>query len=278
MSRRQQIEQTYGFAFPDEVFAFDEFLNDCGPALACLELGFEGPLAILAGAWPEGQEPRRGWPRYYYDPPELFTVMTGSVDGLHWGYWIDAPGETVPVAAEKGVASFYNSDSYEMEEEPTLFDALRTHVERVHRDALEYLHDDPDYADDYRAQLDELASIRDSLRTYAPGQSDAVGGHYVPSASTRRPLVDTLCNMGVVAPKGAYRRLGDEAHRSRGSFRPTAEELADLAARRSSRRRVVRTTPEGERRSRCALGRRPWSPAAPTSPATRCRRPRSPCR
>src|SRR5262249_35544310 len=114
--RRRQLRELYGIDFPDELFAFAEWHQSLTKTAAeamseVLGVTLHGAFDVLAGKF-DGRALRYPallhW-RYQYDPPEMFTVMVGNVDGLHWGYWFDDPGRLPPV-----VASFYARDSVDL--------------------------------------------------------------------------------------------------------------------------------------------------------------------
>ena len=114
--RRDQLRSLYGFDFPEDLFHFWEFANRLRPLepLHCLfdplHVELTGPFEVLAGRF-DGRTPRHPmllhW-RYYMDPAEFFTVLTGDTDGLHWGYWLDDPR-----AGKGSVASYYADDTLE---------------------------------------------------------------------------------------------------------------------------------------------------------------------
>jgi len=129
---RARLREIYGVEFPDELFEIWDWRSGLtGDSLHAfsdvLGLSLHGPFDVLAGKLdgPLRYSPLLHW-RYQYDPPELFTVMTGDTDGLHWGYWFDDPGRLPPV-----VASFYARDAFELVESASLADAIGKHIERA---------------------------------------------------------------------------------------------------------------------------------------------------
>src|SRR5262245_28768305 len=107
----QRIQDFYGFAFPEEFFRFREFLAKIPPDIlgeACdMQPAF--PFAVADGTPPKDFPDHPLWEhRYYHDLPEFVTVFLGSTDGLHHGYFFDAPGELPPV-----VAHYWHSDTFE---------------------------------------------------------------------------------------------------------------------------------------------------------------------
>src|SRR3954462_13414046 len=98
----QRIRDFYGFAFPDDFFLFREFITRLAPNLlsdACdMHLAF--PFEVAAGGKPKDNPEHPLWEdRYYHDLPEFITIFPGTTDGLHWGYFFDAPGRRPPAVA-----------------------------------------------------------------------------------------------------------------------------------------------------------------------------------
>src|SRR5262245_48267968 len=92
--RRARLRAEYGFDFPEDFYRFCNFVNRLAPlaplqALGEMGIQLVGPFEVLAGRF-DGRVPKHSlllhW-RYHDDPPEFFTVLAGSGDGHHWGYW-----------------------------------------------------------------------------------------------------------------------------------------------------------------------------------------------
>jgi hypothetical protein len=198
------VKKVYGFDFPPEVESFHEFWQRYG-SLCSEMVGVTGPFDVLAGEAKPGFDPGREWPRYYLDPPELFTVMVGHTDGLHWGYWFDDPDDA---DSDPVVVSYFHGDGlYQLGVHAGLFHALRKNLELFHRDAERYAEDDPGHADEYEENLEEYARIREALGEYDLGDRDETGEAYLrryphdgAEAEARARLVPTRSGMGVVAP------------------------------------------------------------------------------
>src|SRR5207248_6519732 len=168
--RLAQLRRSYGFDFPDDLFAFWEFANRLRPleplrALeGALDVHLVGPFEVLAGRF-DGRTPRYSqllhW-RYHDDPPEFFTVLAGGGDGLHWGYYLDDP------AAGAGcVASYYANDAFELSADgDSLFEAVRLDLEQRYRDCEEYQPHDPAHAGDYEGRMQALGALRASVQEY----------------------------------------------------------------------------------------------------------------
>jgi len=183
---RKLVEAEYGVSFPDDLFAFHEFLR--AEPKRCKELGLspDGPLALLAN---KDRPPRED--RFFNDPPEFFTVLRGPVDGLHWGYWFDHPGQLKPV-----VVSYPADETFAIRlDGVTLFDAVRKHVEAL------------------PAADGDHAAAREALAAYSPtlGRRREIGDAYLKkygSPAIRKPTVQTRSRLGIVVDKKRYRPLG----------------------------------------------------------------------
>jgi hypothetical protein len=252
VSDRALVEKIYGFAFPDDLYAFHEFVTRHPDACEPFEVDLEGPLAVLAGKAPrDGWDPGGDWPRFYKDPPEFFTALIGHTDGLHWGYWFDAPGELPPV-----VADYFHSDGCELSSDgPTLFQAFRMNLELSHRDALDYMQDDAKCADDYREQLDRYAKIRQQIGEYALSDRAETGEKYFTtySGSSRSPDAPTRNGMGIVLLDAeGYEELDGDRFDEIG-WKPTPEDVADLVAD------AVELVDQGKPGAALKLGHDLWS-------------------
>jgi hypothetical protein len=198
MTKRSEANAFWGVPFSDDLFSFFAFTKKNPKALEALNLFELGPLKFLAGGLPEAA-------RFYNDPPEFVTVLGGMTDGLHWGYWFDAPGELEPV-----VVSYYANDAFALTVHgASLFDALRQQLDAHERDANGYLIDDPDSADDYRARLASYAKIRKTL----PAKK---------KAPKRKSTAMTRSRAGIVVRAKQYRPLSSTDLFQAWNFKPTA--------------------------------------------------------
>lgn len=201
--KKLSVDEFWGVPFPWDLHEFHAFAKKNKKALDALDLVPMGPLEFLS----TGKSPEEA--RYYNDPPELVTVLGGLIDGLHWGYWFDAPGELEPV-----VVSYYANDAFELSEHGgSLFDAARQHLEALQRDAKGYVKDDPEYADDYRKQLKDLASARAAMPS--PKKSKA----------KRRVVAQTRSKIGIVVPKQQYRALAKSDPFEVWNYEPKAKDV-----------------------------------------------------
>ena len=214
--RRDQLRRLYGFDFPDHLFRFWEFVNrlrpldPVGALWDALEIRLVGPFEVLSGRF-DFRTPRLSpllhW-RYYLDPPEFFTVVSGSVDKLHWGYYFDdAPGQA------GCVASYYGNDVFELSADgDDLFAAMRLQLESNYWTEEEDRADDPQYADEHEDRLRHLRELRPHLMRWGTGDRPEIGQAYAEkyeSAVTRNvAVVAATCDgLGVVAPPATYRPL-----------------------------------------------------------------------
>lgn len=168
--RAAELRAHYGLDFPDELFWLWGFCCEHNPerpraALGDAEIQLCGPFDVLAGDLDGRPRPRAPvvmhW-RFYLDPPELFTIAGGHTDGLHWGYWFDAPGRLEPV-----IASYYSRDAYEIAEDgSSLFAVFIRELERRIESHREYLEDDPGHAAHYRAAIAATEDTVEAMRRY----------------------------------------------------------------------------------------------------------------
>lgn len=205
----QRIRDFYGFDFPDDFFRFREFMAELPRKLledAC-DMVPTGAFNIAAGRKPKDYPDHPYWEdRYYNDLPEFVTVLRGSIDGLHWGYVFDAPGERPPV-----VAHFWNSDTIEHDiDGDTLFEAVRYRLEESESEYQEMMEDDPDEAAYYRKRLKQVDKLRDKLSKYFGADRPETGEDYTDlydGSAWRKPVAETWDHLGIIVPKGKYRKL-----------------------------------------------------------------------
>jgi hypothetical protein len=258
------LDAAYGFAFPAEVIGFHEFMRTlrarANTDLSALgmEPGLVFEVFQSAPATPLSELPLRS--RYLLDPPELFTVLHGDTDGLHWGYWIDDPGRSDFV-----VASFFENEAFSISIDGNdLFQAVRMHLERSYRDDLEYLQCDPDHAADYRQRLDGLDAIRAILREWGTGDRDERGADYVDRYQIdRKPTVPTIDGMGIMVPAGTYRPISGEERLADPERAASATEITRIVEA------AARATAEGFPATALKVGKDLWPHSAWLEPSTR---------
>jgi hypothetical protein len=204
----QRIHDFYGFAFPDDFFRFRGFMGRLPPGIlgdAC-DMHPAFPFEVADGKPPAEYPDHPHWEdRYYHDLPEFVTLFTGTTDGLHHGYFFDAPDELPPV-----VAHYWHSDSFQHTiDGDTLFEATRWHVEKAASDFLE-MADDPGEADYCRERLKQVVMVRDRLSTVWGGDREQTGEDYLSEfrgSSWRKPVVKTWDGLGIVVPPATYTKL-----------------------------------------------------------------------
>ena len=204
-----RIEALYGFPFPDEFFRFREFLAELPRGLLAdaLDVGPAYPFAAAGGKKPKGYPRQPLWEdRCYHDLPEFVTLLNGGIDGLHWGYVFDAPGERPPI-----VAGYWHSDTFEhFVAGDDLFEAVRAGVEESEVDYLEMIDGDPDAEDEYQKRLVEVAKAREKLAEHWGGDREETGDDYLDryDGSEREWVAGTWDRLGIVVPDVLYRPLG----------------------------------------------------------------------
>lgn len=202
---KSEIERIYGFAMPDSLFAFWDFFNRAEPALRdAIEIIAVGPFELLRGVTNKRGPIWRG--RYVLDPPEFLTLLEGDSDGLHWGYFVDEPGQPDPP-----VAYYYHRDGSEMTlAGADIFEAVRFELECYYRSALDAVARDRANAG-AQAQLEQQDALRNLLKQYATADRPEQGWAYFERYSSpqlRQPVAPTSSdNMGIVVPPETYRPL-----------------------------------------------------------------------
>jgi hypothetical protein len=214
--QKKQVRDHFGFDFPEDLYDFWEFANRLRPLeplsalLDPLHLQLVGPFDVLAGRF-DPLTPRERvylhW-RYWNDPPEFFTVLVGDTDGVHWGYYLDDPGQP-----EGCVASYYAGDAFELSADgDTLFEAMRLHLEELTRDCLESQEMNVAEAVRHAVRLEELDRLREELKR-VEGRRSETGEEYVEKYQARktrrasRITAPTQDGVGIVVPEGTYRPL-----------------------------------------------------------------------
>jgi hypothetical protein len=205
----QRVRDFYGFDFPDDFFRFREFMATLprnALADAC-DMGMGFAFEVAAGRKPTDYPDHPYWEdRYYNDLPEFVTLFHSGMGGLHHGYFFDAPGELPPVCA-----FFWNTDSIEHDiAGDTIFEVVRYHLETSESGYQEMIEDDPDAAAHYRRRLKKIARLREKLSEHFGADRPETGEDYTDvfgDSAWRKPTADTYETMGIVVPKGKYRKL-----------------------------------------------------------------------
>jgi hypothetical protein len=214
--RRAQLRRLYGFDFPDDLFAFWDFVNRLQPlaplqALADVSgIHLVGPFEVMAGRF-DGRTPQLPlslhW-RYHDDPPEFFTVLATGNEGLHWGYYLDDPA-----TGQGCVASYRTNTAFEITPDAdSLFEVLRLELERLYRDCQDFREEDPASAYEYGIRLAQIETLRARLPRFSTRERPETGADYedaYPERSARSALVvaATKEGMGIVVPRKTYRPL-----------------------------------------------------------------------
>jgi hypothetical protein len=228
----QRIRDFYGFAFPDDLFRFREFMAALPRGIlgeAC-DMHAAFPFDVAAGRRPRDYPEHPFWEdRYYHDLPEFITLFNGTTDGLHYGYVFDSPGEFPPV-----VAHYWHSDTFQHTiDGDTLFEATRWHVEKAESDFSE-MADDPGEADHCRERLEQVAVVRARLSGFWGADREQTGEAYLSKfhgSHWRKPLARTWDGLGILVPPVQYAKLAADpfAGYQVDPARPQVEALATQA-------------------------------------------------
>jgi hypothetical protein len=199
---RAAVQRTHGLLLPDHLFTFLAFWRGLTrPERAALTddlgLGLAGVLLRLeTGAYrqppPAGRDPRLDW-RFYNDPPEFLTVLTGHADGLHFGLWYDDPA-----APPAFVADYYNRDGEAIACcGRTLCEVVRYLIEQH----------EADYGLDADEDYLHMALLRDAVTEYETGERREHGRAYLDAYGIDLShRLETLQQIGVWVP--ASRAVG----------------------------------------------------------------------
>jgi hypothetical protein len=208
----QRIRDLYGFSFPVEFFQFRKFLAGLPAGIlahAC-DMRPAFPFDVADGRTSTTFPDNPLWEdRYYNDLPEFITLFNGSIDGLHFGYYFDAPGELPPL-----VVHYWHSDAYQHSiDADGLFEATRSQVEQAESDNLE-MAEEPDEAADCHERLAVLAVIRAHLSVYWGGDRSETGDEYLErygdEESWREPVANTWDDIGIVVAESQFEPLSSD--------------------------------------------------------------------
>jgi|KBSSwiStaDraftv2_1062776.scaffolds.fasta_scaffold753830_2 hypothetical protein len=206
MTAEHRIRNFYGFEFPDDFFRFREFIAGLPSGVlrdAC-DMSLAFPFDLADGKLPSRFPDHPHWEdRYYHDLPEFVTLFTGTTDGLHYGYFFDAPGELPPV-----VVHYWHSDTFEHTiDGDTLFEATRWLLEKVQSD---FLADEPGQTDYCRERLDQVETVRTRLSAFWGAEREQTGQEYLSEfqgSSWRKPVAKTWDGLGIVVPPATFTKL-----------------------------------------------------------------------
>lgn len=225
------LKDIYGFDFPDDFFAIYELAQQKPNYFKGGLAGYESPLGIHLGSvfdvFKEKNDFKKSHhlktDRYYNDPPEFFTLMSGDSDGLHWGYYVDAPNELPPI-----ISSYYSNDAFELSYNgKTLFEMLRFELESQVMGALDTLND-PEYESE--RYLEDLDEMRDELKKYSTENKSEVGEEYFDKYhnNPRIEMPQTRCGMGINIPKSTYKASSELDKFQIWNYEPDRDEILRL--------------------------------------------------
>jgi hypothetical protein len=215
MTPNNKLKQIFGIDFPQDFFAFREFLEELKGHR--LNLG-NYPLSIrLAGTFNVfdiedniNSSTEEVNFRFYNDPPEFITLLWGEPDGLHWGYWFDDPSTGKAV-----VASYYHSDAFNISQQGyDLFTALENYLDEVKETMEEYLREDRKNAREYQKAIAQINEIGMISRKYSRTE-----------AWDRRIAAPTRDGMGIVVAPEQYQPLLDTDRFLQWDYSPTIAEV-----------------------------------------------------
>lgn len=208
---KSKLKDAYGFDFPENFWRFWDFYNNLKDEhkdlfSELLGIGLAGPFDFLRGYF-EGKTIKLPYflhYRYYMDPPEFFTVLTGDSDGLHWGYWIDDLK-----TSKFSIARYYNNDAYKILEcGTTLLEAVRLYLEQRYDSFLEY--SDEEEESYVSKTLAGFQILRENIIQYETGESELIGKDYYHEydhKSGRKVNAELTYGMGIVVQEELYKKM-----------------------------------------------------------------------
>lgn len=208
---RKKVRDHFGFDFPAEFFEFAKVLKRL-PAGALGEVCdmWPGYAFGLAGGLRPAEQKRvpLARERYFNDLPEFVTLFHGTTDGLHFGYYFDAPGETAPVVVHvwprDGMDIYFTGD--------TLFDAVRWQLEsqmELLDEQLEYA-EDADESEHARNLITQGEDLRKRLVAASGDRRQETKLKFVRKhhkSGWRKPVAPTKDRLGILIPKPQYQKL-----------------------------------------------------------------------
>jgi hypothetical protein len=208
---QQRIRDFYGFDFPEDFFRFRDFLarvpaENLGEVC---DMFLGSPFAVAEGNPSFHYRDHPLWDdRCYNDLPEFVTVFHGTSDGLHWGYFFDAPGDLPPV-----VAYYWHRESFQHSlDADSLFESVRWQVERSEMDSLDMAEYSAEDAEDSRKRMEMGKAIRTTLADFWGADRPETGEAYLDTydyTGWRKPVAPTHSQLGIVVPATFYRPLSN---------------------------------------------------------------------
>lgn len=234
---REFLQERYGFSFPESFALFYQFVSQLerehslriadvlGLSLASPFDAFD-PKTDLASFDPVASA------RYYDDPPEFFTVLTGDCDGLHFGYYVD----DIDTQDDYPIAGYYSRDSFELWVVGFgLFKAFRSRLEQSFDSALSSLNQSGMDAADVewnRKHVAQISVIRAALEGYPTGDRSEVGELYEMTYGTesqRQFHAPTREHMGIVVAPGQHRDIPGLSEFEGWNYRPPRDRARGFA-------------------------------------------------
>ena len=225
------LKSIYGFEFPDDFFSFYDFTQKFPHYFNGGLAGHDSPTGISLGSvfqvFKNKNEFQKVYnlqtDRHYNDPPEFFTLLLGDSDGLHWGYYLDAPNEMKPI-----LCSYYSNDAFELSYVgDSLFETLRYEVETHYESTLENL-EDPEF-EDAQKHLDNLNQMRNHLNEYSLHNRPEKGDEYLNKYRKHRKVTaKTRCGIGIIVPKSTYKEVSIRDPFQIWNYVPKENEISKL--------------------------------------------------
>jgi hypothetical protein len=234
MDSLPSLQELYGLSFPETFFQFQEFVDSLPDDLRHELLHSDGMGVSLEGSYRlhkgeiDAELPNPLWQsRYYDDPPEFITILSGNMDGLHWGYYIDDPNNP-----RFPVVSYYSRDAFTLSiQGDDVFEAIRAEIEDHYETCLDYMDDDPDEPE-YAQSLERMDALRKELQKHSTGDRPETGQEYwdqYEAAAWREPVAKTRDEMGICIPPHLYQPLSGEDKFQIWNYEPTLEEVEQYA-------------------------------------------------
>jgi Leucine-rich repeat (LRR) protein len=233
---RARLKEIYGFTFPESFFLFWQFYTQLPQKSSAG--GFGTALTVNLGEVfdifktetdIESFNPLNAF-RHYNDPPEFFTLLRSQINGLHWGFYVDDPGQ---VKNEIPIAYYYANDDFILHlVGHNLFEVIRYELERAYADFNDNL-DKADMAEAieyYQKKLGQLELIRDLLFKYCTAERRETGWDYLNNYHLQRHFdIATRDGFGIQIPPNTYKSLPEKDHFTEPDYHPSAESVEKMA-------------------------------------------------
>lgn len=221
------IRQAYfGIRFPVSFFRFQSFADDLltnhgvDVSSCALQIQLGDVFQVFEPDFDRVTFDPAATSRYPNDPPEFLTVIHGPSGGLHWGYYVEDPGEP-----EYMVASYFHEEPLRFSlDGANLLEALRKILEKSYEDNQDYLEIYGE--DEYKEELEELDLIRGVLKNYDTQDRAEVGKEYLEKYGfTRIVTAQTRDGIGIALPGAKYRPIPDADRFIDPYFTPTPRQV-----------------------------------------------------